>query len=77
LKVIKSLRNNVQIIRLKKDEVFAEMTYQTGEKEYREFYYGSGYLSQSSRVCKVPAGVITVTFTSYKGETRTIKLNNK
>lgn len=74
LKVIKSLRSNVQIIRLRKDEVFAELTYQTGEKEYREFYYGSGYLSQSSRVCKVPAGVITVTFTSYKGETRTIHL---
>ena len=77
LKTIRSLRSTAQIIRLKKDEVFAEMTYKTGEKEYREFYYGSGYLSQSSRVCGVPAGVVTVTFTSYKGEARTIQLSSK
>jgi hypothetical protein len=77
LKLIKSLRSNLKTIRLKNDEVFGEMTYQTGEKEYREFYYGSGYLSQSSRVCKVPAGVVNVIFTNYKGKTRTIQIRNK
>jgi hypothetical protein len=72
LKVLKALRPPVKIIKLKNDEVCAVLTYKTGEKEYREFYYGSGYLSQSSRVCQVPAGVISVSITSYKGEIRNI-----
>jgi len=74
IKVIKPLKQPVKFIRLKNDEVSAELTYKTGETEYREFYYGSGYLSQSSRVCKVPEGVVSVTLTNYKGETRKISI---
>jgi len=73
LKVIRSLKSSTKRVRLRNDEVSAEFIYVNGEKEYREFYYGSGYLSQSSRVCKVPAGVVTVRLKSYKGETRTLK----
>jgi hypothetical protein len=72
LKVIKPLRSPAKIIKLKNDEVSAELTFKTGEKEYREFYYGSSYLSQSSRVCQVPEGVVSVSITNYKGETRKI-----
>ena len=54
------------------DEVAAELTFKDGTKEYREFYYGTGYLSQSSRVCPVPPGVVSVTFKTYKGGTRQI-----
>lgn len=73
LKVIRSLKSPVHFVRLNNVEVSAELIYENGDKEFREFYYGSGYLSQSSRVCKVPAGVITVRLISYKGETRTIE----
>ena len=72
LRVMKSLKRPLKIIKLKNDEVSAELTYKNGSKEYREFYYGSGYLSQSSRVCPIPEGVASVTFTTYKGETRKI-----
>ncbi|MBI5008671.1 MAG: VCBS repeat-containing protein, partial [Bacteroidia bacterium] len=72
LKVLRSLQTPVRVVRLNNDEVSAELTYRNGDKEYREFYYGSGYLSQSSRVCRVPAGVLTVTLFTYRGKTRTI-----
>ena len=73
LKVIRTLKNPVKTIRIKNDEVSAELTFKNGTKEHREFYYGSGYLSQSSRVCPIPEGVVSVTFTTYKGETRKVR----
>jgi hypothetical protein len=76
LKVIKPLKPSQKSIRLKNDDVSAEITYKNGDKEYLEFYYGSGYLSQSSRVCPVPEGVVSVTFTTYKGESRKTLINN-
>jgi len=72
LKVMESVVKPARIIRLKGDEVNAELTYSNGKKEHREFYYGSGYLSQSSRVCKIPAGVTSVKIFNYKGESRII-----
>jgi hypothetical protein len=72
LKVIKTLSSIQKTIRVKNDEVSAELTFKNGTKEYREFYYGSGYLSQSSRVCPIPEGVVSVTFKTYKGENRTV-----
>ena len=72
LKVIKTLKKPFKTIRIKDDEVAAELTFKDGTKEYREFYYGTGYLSQSSRVCPVPPGVVSVTFKTYKGGTRQI-----
>jgi len=62
----------MKTIRVKNDEVSAELTFKNGTKELREFYYGSGYLSQSSRVCLIPEDVVSVTFTTYKGETRKV-----
>ena len=35
-------------------------------KEKIEFYYGSGYLPQSSRTLKVPLGTVEVVVTDYK-----------
>jgi enediyne biosynthesis protein E4 len=72
LKVIKTLKEPQKTIRVKNDEVSAELTFSDGSKELREFYYGTGYLSQSSRICTVPPGVVSVTFTTYKGESRKI-----
>jgi hypothetical protein len=72
LKVFRVTGVNTKIIRIKNDEVAAELTFITGIKEHREFYYGTGYCSQSSRVCPIPEGVVSVTFTTYKGESRKI-----
>ena len=49
LKVIKPIHRSKQIIKLKRDDVSAELIYSSGEKEYREFYYASGYLSQDRK----------------------------
>jgi hypothetical protein len=76
LKVIKPLFGPAKNIRLKNDDVSAELIYKSGEKEYREFYYGSGYLSQSSRICKIPEEVVSVSITNYKGETRNKSIHN-
>lgn len=76
LKVIKPLNPASKILRLRNDDVTAELFYSTGKKEYREFYYGSGYLSQSSRTCSLLPGVVSVSITNYKGETRKISVYN-
>jgi hypothetical protein len=75
LKVIKADATANRIIRLRADEVSAEITYGSGEKEIKEFNYGSGYLSHSSRICRVPPGAESVVITNYRGVKRTIRIN--
>jgi hypothetical protein len=75
LKVFRTTGSSRHIIRLGKDDVCADLTYKNGKKEHREFYYGSGYLSESSRVLRVPEGIVSVSITNYKQETRKISIN--
>jgi len=72
MKVYKTGTSNRHTIRLKRDDVRAEINYNTGETGYREFYYGSGYLSHSSRVCHLPENVVSVRIITYTGEIREI-----
>jgi hypothetical protein len=72
MKVYKTGTPNRHTIRLKRDDVRAEIIYDTGETGYREFYYGSGYLSHSSRVCHLPENVVKVRIITYTGEFREI-----
>jgi enediyne biosynthesis protein E4 len=71
----KVMKSQSKIIKVKNDDVSAELKYKTGETEYYEFFYGSGYLSQSSRVLRVAQGVMSVNVTNYKGETRRISID--
>jgi hypothetical protein len=75
MKVYQPVIQKRRIIRLKSDEVCAEVHYHTGETGYREFYYGSGYLSHSSRVCYLPEDVDSISIISYTGEIREIIYN--
>ena len=43
-----------------------------GEKEKIEFYYGSGYLSQSSRNYVIPKGVNEIVIYNSKGLSRKV-----
>lgn len=61
-----------QVLRLEKDDAHAELYYETGGTERKEFYYGSGYLSQSSRTCQIPEGVTSIKITKYSGESREV-----
>jgi len=50
----------------------ADLLYGDGRKERIEFYYGSGYLSQSTRRVRIPKGVKEIVLYDYKGQTRKI-----
>jgi hypothetical protein len=52
----------------------AEITFAGGRKRRVEIYYGSTYLSQSSRVLRLPAGVTGCTLIDYAGRRRQIAL---
>jgi len=53
-------------------EYRGDLLYGDGRKERIEFYYGSGYLSQSTRRVRIPKGVKEIMLYDYKGRTRKI-----
>ncbi len=52
---------------------YAEFIFSDGARQKIEFYYGSGYLSQSSRRVRIPKGVKEVIVFDYAGKKRIIK----
>ncbi|HEY8934643.1 MAG TPA: VCBS repeat-containing protein [Cyclobacteriaceae bacterium] len=53
-------------------DAWLEFIYQDGKKERAEAYYGSGYLSQSSRKIKIPSGVKEIIIYDSQGKSRKI-----
>ncbi|HEY3405290.1 MAG TPA: hypothetical protein VGK59_18020, partial [Ohtaekwangia sp.] len=51
-------------------DTYAELQFSDGKKQKIEFYYGSGYLSQSSRIIRIPMGVKEMVIFNSKGESR-------
>jgi enediyne biosynthesis protein E4 len=56
---------------------WAEFIYSNGERQRTEFYYGNGYLSQSSRQIAIPKDVIEVLVYDYMGTTRSVFNRNQ
>lgn len=54
-------------------DVKVEITLDTGKKIVKELYYGSGYLSQSTRSVALPPNAVSVVAYDYKGESRKVK----
>jgi hypothetical protein len=52
------------------NDIGAELLFENGRKERLEFYFGSGYLSQSSRKVRIPKGVKELTIINSAGKTR-------
>ena len=52
---------------------YAELHHENGRLEKVEFYYGSGYLSQSSRNIEVPSTVKKITVHDFKGNRRILE----
>ncbi len=52
---------------------WAELDYENGKKEKVEFYYGSGYLSQSTRSLIISQTVAEIIVYDFKGNQRTIE----
>jgi hypothetical protein len=65
-------QQRAKIISLQPLDSWAEMFYADGRKLRVEFYYGCGYLSQSSRKMKLPPGVHEVVIYHFDGQSRKI-----
>ncbi len=65
-------KNILKWINLKPDDFSAEIIFKDGRKRHVEFYYGSGYLSQSSRKLPVEKNVSKITITNFKGIKREV-----
>jgi hypothetical protein len=69
------LRKNERNIKVSPDDVSAMIHYKNGNIQKQEFYYGTSFLSQSSRFLTVEDNMSSITITNRKGEARTIDLN--
>jgi hypothetical protein len=56
------------------NDSWAEITLRGGAKTRVEFHYGSGYLSQSSRVVSIPQDAQSIKVFDWKGGERQIEL---
>ena len=54
-------------------DVKAELIFGDGKKRTVEFYYGSGYLSQSTRTITIPPGVREIVVYNSRGESRKVR----
>jgi hypothetical protein len=52
------------------DDAFALITLESGKIKRHEFYYGSTYLSQSSRTIHLPPGATKIEIVNFKGQKR-------
>jgi hypothetical protein len=74
LKVFKNVKpqSYKSVVKLGPLDYLAEITFKDGSKSIKEFYYGDGYLSQSSRILPVLDFYMKVEITDYKGVKRTV-----
>ncbi|MBL7857101.1 MAG: VCBS repeat-containing protein [Cyclobacteriaceae bacterium] len=73
----KSFQEKLEVLTPTSLDTRAEFYYTDGRKQRVEFYYGSGYLSQSTRRIRIPAGVQKITVFDSKGDTRTVIPGNQ
>lgn len=53
-------------------DIRAEMVFEDGKRKSVEFYYGSGYLSQPSRVLMIPFSVREIVVYNSSGQSRKV-----
>jgi enediyne biosynthesis protein E4 len=58
-------------------DTHAILTYENGQKQMIEFYYGSGYLSQSTRKSIIPKGVKEILVFNSKGASRKVDFKKR
>ena len=73
LKVVQASPFPTIPVPVKKEDAFALITYPDGRTTKQEFYYGAGYLSQSSRFLYVPQAVKEVVIFDFEGNSRKLK----
>ena len=61
-----------EVLPIHEMDSWGEIVFADGRKQRIEFYYGAGYLSQSSRRLSVPGGVKEVIIYDYTGKSRKV-----
>jgi hypothetical protein len=64
----------VKLVSVQPDDTFAILEMKNGQKLKVEFYYGSSFLSQSSRFFEIPAGAKSCNISNVKGHVRNISI---
>lgn len=72
----KAANKNTRIV-AGKDIQFADIYFKNGTQVRKEFYFGSGYLSNSSRSLRVNDGIREIKFTTTTGQTKTVYTKNE
>lgn len=65
-------RTNGYVCTPQNADAWCDVVLSSGKTRKQEFYYGSGYLSQSGRKLRVPANATSVTIHSFDGQTRNV-----
>ena len=73
LKIFK-LKRNVNFVPVLPDDVSAELTFRNGATRRLEFYFGSSFLSQSSRFIKTDENVVSLTVFGINGQKRKVEI---
>ncbi|GJM29175.1 MAG: hypothetical protein DHS20C17_18100 [Cyclobacteriaceae bacterium] len=73
LKAFEPIMYGGEYLDLAADDLMAEVTYESGKTERKEFYFGNGYLSGSSRKMHITNDMTTIKITSYTGIERTLQ----
>ncbi|MEO6949999.1 MAG: VCBS repeat-containing protein [Ginsengibacter sp.] len=74
LRVLRQVKKtNSKVFFAKPLEAYAEIEFKNGRKRKQEFYYGSGYLSQSARAIRINNLVKSIQVVDTKGNKRKIK----
>jgi enediyne biosynthesis protein E4 len=74
LEVFESTRDGCRNVRLQPLDAYAVVTLADGSTQRAEFYYGSSYLSQSSRFLALPASATRAVIYDYAGKSRSLAL---
>jgi hypothetical protein len=61
------------VLKINDEDQSAVITYKNGSSTKQEFYYGSSFISQSSRFIRIDDKVAQVSIKSYSGTTRLVK----
>jgi hypothetical protein len=72
LRVFASEHEERRNVRLAPLDAYAVVTLPDGSRRREEFYYGSTYLSQSSRCLEVPVNATRAEIYDYAGKKRTV-----
>jgi hypothetical protein len=68
-------RDKQRLLKAEPGDSYAIITRANGQNSKHEFYYGSGYLSQSSRSFRLPDDVQTVRIFDFRGNARLVSIN--